>query len=676
MLAAAVRNPPPKSAQFSLAEDSSLLGEAELENHSLLEEIDKVNKPCKTLVRRLKKVFPGCNFDSGQAVVLPTARTVDLWRDPDDWKIVPSPGGARIQRTEMRSLALYACDSMIPELLQFVRHHADALHHFSIVTSEVLRPQIAKLLGKKGLLLGCSDHVNDRRGGLALFQTRIVLESIGAAIVFNDCSESALHSDFASTYRLLNVVDVPTCTNRSSADAMMTVLDQMVKMREPELVPTFFVTLESPAVPAYKAEQAALIESLKEPTANAAKRTGSQPANSSQPVQLVAVQRTESSLRKLIDEDPDELLELSAATLKKVAKEAEKKALGESEKGQSGESKSESDDVAPWEATSAASRLLKRLHSAKIVPKLSIEPPPMVSQSESTSSVDRTVQEYNIPRDSMRCLALISHNHMKEEMKKFVIGHKEVLRGFRLTGTASTMKMLSEVLGTDDLGGFKCSSGPLGGDAQVGAFICLNQIGGVIFFTDPLSAHPHQADIEFLHRVINQQDVLHATNPSCAHVMITLLKKALDEGDTSLIPTFRTKRAGTPSLRLVGKLGHWARAAKDATKERRASTESLESDEVPPPTVTPAEVPAASNEAMAVESDRAEESEATVWTLLGEARGSAWLASKAAIRLDTTALVSEAKQVLMLLLASMLTAIAMAVQAGLAMTAKTAKKQK
>merc|ERR1719473_2297719 len=166
-----------------------------------------------------------------------------------------------------------------------------------------------------------------------------------------------------------------------------------------------------------------------------------------------------------------------------------------------------------------------------------------------------------IPREEMRCLALILHNNMKEEMRKFVHAHKDVLRCFRLTGTASTMKMLADVLGTDDLGGFKCSSGPLGGDAQVGAFICLNQIGGVIFFTDPLSAHPHQADIEFLHRVINQQDVLHATNPSCAHVMITLLKKALDEGDTSPIPTFRTKRAGTPSLRLVGKLGHWARAA-------------------------------------------------------------------------------------------------------------------
>ena len=54
-----------------------------------------------------------------------------------------------------------------------------------------------------------------------------------------------------------------------------------------------------------------------------------------------------------------------------------------------------------------------------------------------------------------------------------------VLRRFRLTGTASTMKMLRTVLGNDIEYGPTCSSGPLGGDAQVGAQMCLHDMGGI-----------------------------------------------------------------------------------------------------------------------------------------------------------------------------------------------------
>lgn len=53
-------------------------------------------------------------------------------------------------------------------------------------------------------------------------------------------------------------------------------------------------------------------------------------------------------------------------------------------------------------------------------------------------------------------------------MKEFVIRHQKVLKRFRLTGTNSTMTMLKSVLGTDDVAyGPTCSSGPLGGDAEV-----------------------------------------------------------------------------------------------------------------------------------------------------------------------------------------------------------------
>jgi methylglyoxal synthase len=56
--------------------------------------------------------------------------------------------------------------------------------------------------------------------------------------------------------------------------------------------------------------------------------------------------------------------------------------------------------------------------------------------------------------------------------------------------------------------GLSCTSGPLGGDAQVAALMCLEDLGGLIFFVDPLSAHPHQADIESLCRLSNCGNII------------------------------------------------------------------------------------------------------------------------------------------------------------------------
>merc|ERR1711920_278575 len=71
--------------------------------------------------------------------------------------------------------------------------------------------------------------------------------------------------------------------------------------------------------------------------------------------------------------------------------------------------------------------------------------------------------------NEMRLLALVSHNNMKDAMREFVIQNKHVLKKFRLTGTNSTMTMLREVLKDeiDVMYGPTCTSGPLGGDAQL-----------------------------------------------------------------------------------------------------------------------------------------------------------------------------------------------------------------
>ncbi|KAL7514383.1 hypothetical protein ACHAXN_011660 [Cyclotella atomus] len=88
--------------------------------------------------------------------------------------------------------------------------------------------------------------------------------------------------------------------------------------------------------------------------------------------------------------------------------------------------------------------------------------------------------------------------------------------------------------------GLPCASGPLGGDAQVAALMCLKlkDLGGLIFFVDPLSAHPHQADIDSLVRLCNCDNIIVCCNPTSAISMMHTFKCASVEGSKGVIPSF------------------------------------------------------------------------------------------------------------------------------------------
>ena len=143
--------------------------------------------------------------------------------------------------------------------------------------------------------------------------------------------------------------------------------------------------------------------------------------------------------------------------------------------------------------------------------------------------------------DDMRCLALVSHNEMKATMKDFVIKYKNVLSKFRLTGTASTMKMLGQVFEGDDsvIFGPACSSGPLGGDAELVAMMSTGQLGGILFFQDPMTSHPHQCDIDCLVRQALVHNTIMASTPTTAMAIMEVFKMALvEEGRPEIIPSF------------------------------------------------------------------------------------------------------------------------------------------
>ena len=125
-------------------------------------------------------------------------------------------------------------------------------------------------------------------------------------------------------------------------------------------------------------------------------------------------------------------------------------------------------------------------------------------------------------------------------MKLFVLANKNLLKKFRLTGTNSTMTMLKDVFGDDPdiMFGPVCKSGPLGGDAELVALMCSGDLGGLIFFQDPMSAHPHQSDIEILCRQSLVYNVMLANNPTSALMAMTTLRLSLQENRPDLIPSF------------------------------------------------------------------------------------------------------------------------------------------
>ena len=65
--------------------------------------------------------------------------------------------------------------------------------------------------------------------------------------------------------------------------------------------------------------------------------------------------------------------------------------------------------------------------------------------------------------------------------------------------------------------------------------MCMEDLGALIFFVDPLSAHPHQADIDSLIRLANCGNVIVCPNPTSAMSMMHTLKCALQKGSRGMV---------------------------------------------------------------------------------------------------------------------------------------------
>ncbi len=139
-----------------------------------------------------------------------------------------------------------------------------------------------------------------------------------------------------------------------------------------------------------------------------------------------------------------------------------------------------------------------------------------MTRNETAPDVNVNVTGASAPA-ARETIALIAHDGRKADMVAFATYNRHRLAQFHLVATATTGTLLRDKVG---LPCERVLSGPRGGDAQIAAMVAEGRIRAVIFLVDPLSAHPHDPDIQTVLRVCNVHDVPIATNVASADLFL------------------------------------------------------------------------------------------------------------------------------------------------------------
>ena len=115
-------------------------------------------------------------------------------------------------------------------------------------------------------------------------------------------------------------------------------------------------------------------------------------------------------------------------------------------------------------------------------------------------------------------IAVIAHDGKKADMVQFLNRNSAVLKkeNIKIIATGTTGSKA-------EAAGFqvkKMLSGPQGGDAQIAGRVAEGKTKLVLFFKDPLSSHPHEADVNMLIRVCDVHNVPLATNEATAQLLL------------------------------------------------------------------------------------------------------------------------------------------------------------
>ncbi|MCB4364815.1 methylglyoxal synthase [Hydrogenophaga taeniospiralis] len=114
-------------------------------------------------------------------------------------------------------------------------------------------------------------------------------------------------------------------------------------------------------------------------------------------------------------------------------------------------------------------------------------------------------------------IALVAHDKKKNDMVALATEFAPLLRQHTLMATGTTGSRLQAEAGLN----VECLlSGPLGGDLQIGARLAMGEVDCVIFLRDPMTAQPHEPDINALVRACDVHNVPCATNVSTARLLL------------------------------------------------------------------------------------------------------------------------------------------------------------
>lgn len=106
------------------------------------------------------------------------------------------------------------------------------------------------------------------------------------------------------------------------------------------------------------------------------------------------------------------------------------------------------------------------------------------------------IEPLDLAESSGPTIALIAHDEMKPQIRNFVRDYGAKLDTFqRILATSATGQVIKDVGPHLKEKVCPCLSGPEGGDIQIATEIFLRRCHVVIFFVDPLHAHPHHDDI-------------------------------------------------------------------------------------------------------------------------------------------------------------------------------------